>query len=310
MNPYATFRKKMKITIYIFSLFLVLSCQTKEKTNCNYVTDYYAHAYKAEKEFYIGNYDESFDLYQKAFRYCDAINIGFHNDTGKFARVCAELGKENLAMDYIEKRIDNGGTISEFQNDSIFLKLLGSDRGKKIVSEYGQSRAKYIASLDLDLRAELQNMIRLDRSLNSTLAQDSMFQVNDKRLVQIFEKYGYPNEHIRGPYNLDQINAEPTILLLHTDDSIRINYFIPKIKKFVENGQCPPDVLGTLLDNLELFNQQPQTHGTYLNGNGGYANMISEKSKVNANRKSIGLPTMAMTKELDSLKYQYYQLTD
>ena len=157
----------------------------------------------------------------------------------------------------------------------------------------------------MDLRAELQAMREIDQRLvGQQEKRDSVFKVNDKRLVDIFNKFGYPNEQVVGNYGIDFTSADPTILLLHTDDSIRINYFIPKVKEFVKNGKCPPNTLGTMYDNLELFNKQPQTHGTYQSQNGGYANMISDLSKVNANRAEIGLPSLKLTKEIDSLKRQ------
>ncbi|HLS31903.1 MAG TPA: hypothetical protein VK021_13685, partial [Flavobacteriaceae bacterium] len=107
-----------------------------------------------------------------------------------------------------------------------------------------------------------------------------------------------------GNYAIDFTSADPTILLLHTDDSIRIDYFIPKVKEFIKKGQCTPYVLGTMYDNLALFNKGPQTHGTYENQNGDYANMISDVSKVNENRAEIGLPTLKMTRKIDSLRRQ------
>tara|TARA_R110002051_G_C8626849_1_gene484180 strand:+ start:25 stop:909 length:885 start_codon:yes stop_codon:yes gene_type:complete len=292
----------MKAAINFIIPFLFLSCQQAEKTSCNYITDYYPYTNQAEIEYYLGNYEKSFELYKKALKYCESVGVGTHQDARIFARVCAKLGKENLALEYIEKRISNGGILQEFQNDSIFTTLLNTKRGQKIVLDYDLNRTKFIDQLNVELRTELQNMIQLDQQNNMTKFQDSMFLENDKRLVQIFEQYGYPSEKVIGPYNIDQIQAEPSILLLHSNDSIRLNYFIPKIKKYVENGQCSPYVLGIMLDNLELFNDRPQTHGTYLNGNGGYAKMISDKSKVNSNRKSIGLPPMEISKKLDSLK--------
>lgn len=286
----------------IIMILILFSCGNQEKENCNYITDYYQNTAKAEIEFYSGNYQEAFDFYQIAFRNCKAINIGTHNDTWKFAKVCAELGKTKLALNYIEKRIINGGVIGEFQRDDIFKSILNSTRGQKIVSGYNKMREEHIATLNLDLRAELQKMIEIEQNLNSTKLDDSIYRVNDKRLVEIFEKYGYPNEQIVGSYIIDRISADPTILLLHSRDSIRINYFIPKINKYVRDGKCPPIIAGLLYDNLELYNDQQQTHGTYTNINGGYPNMISDISKVNSNRLSIGLPTLEMTEKIDSLK--------
>lgn len=293
----------MKAAINFIIFLLFLSCQQTEKTSCNYITDYYPYNYQAEIEYYLGNYEKSFELYKKALKYCEAVGVGTHQDARIFARVCAKLGKEDLALEYIEKRISNGGILQEFQDDSIFTTLLNTKRGQKIVSEYDLNRTKLIDQLNVELRTELQNMIQLDQRLvGQQEKRDSVFKVNDLRLVEIFEQYGYPSEKVIGPYNIDQIQADPSILLLHSNDSIRLNYFIPKIKKYIENGQCSPFVLGIMRDNLELYNDKPQTHGTYLNGNGGYARMISDKSKVNSNRKSIGLPPMEISKRLDSLK--------
>lgn len=293
--------------IIILILSILFSCSNNIKINCNYITDYYPNTSLAEIEFYSGNYKKAFVYYQKAFENCDAIRLGNHYDTDNFARVCAELGKDDLALEYIEKTVIKGGTLAGFQRNKVFDNIFKTKRGQNLISDYDKKREKYLNSLNMGLRSELQNMIRLDQKLNMTKFQDSMFLVNDKRLIEIFEKYGYPNAQVVGNYGIDQIQADPTILLLHTDDSIRINYFIPKIKDFIKNGSCPPRTLGAMYDNLELFNDQPQSYGTYENDSGGYANMISDISKVNANRKNIGLPTLEMTKRIDSLKRQYWE---
>ena len=290
-------------TILLFSI--LISCSNKEKTECNYITDYYPNTANAEVEYYLGNYEKAFDYYQKAFENCDAITLGTHHDTDKFAKICAELGKNDLAIDYIEKTISKGGSLNGFQNDEIFNDIFKMERGKKLIAEYDSRREEYINSLNMTLRAELQAMIEIDQRLvGQQEKRDSVFKVNDKRLVEIFDEFGYPNEQVIGNYGIDFTSADPTILLLHTDDSIRINYFIPKVKEFVKNGKCPPNTLGAMYDNLELYNEQPQTHGTYESQNGGYANMISDLSKVNANRAKIGLPSLKMTRKIDSLKLQ------
>lgn len=287
-------------------LFLILlSCSSKKKTDCNYITDYYPNTTKAEFEFYLGNYEKAFNYYQKAFENCDAIRIGLHYDTDNFAKVCAKLDKDDLALDYIEKTIEKGGMLNGFQSDSSFVDILKTSRGKKIIADYDNKREEYIKSLNMDLRTEIQEMIEIDQRLvNKQRERDSVFKVNDLRLVEIFNELGYPNEQVVGNYAIDFTNANPFILLLHTDDSIRINYFIPKVKEFVKNGKCEPNTLAGIYDNLALFNKEPQTHGTFKNGKGGYANMLSDISKVNANRKEIGLPSLEMTRKIDSLKYQ------
>ena len=287
------------------SLFIILGCKSETKTECNYITDYYPQASKAEVEFHLGNYEKSYEHYQKAFENCDAIAIGAHHDTFRFSKVCAGLGKENLALDYMEKSISQGRTLRSFENDEIFEDILKTQKGKNLIANYDKIREKYLNNLNMDLRSEIQSMIEIDQRLvGQQEKRDSVFKVNDKRLVEIFEEFGYPNEQVVGNYAIDQINSNPSILLLHTDDSIRINYFIPKVKDFVKNGKVPPYVLGTMYDNLALFNEEPQTHGTYESQNGGYANMISDTTKVNTNRAEIGLPSLTMSEEINRLRRQ------
>ncbi|HLW33614.1 MAG TPA: tetratricopeptide repeat protein [Aequorivita sp.] len=107
-------------TILLFSI--LISCSNKEKTECNYITDYYPNTANAEVEYYLGNYEKAFDYYQKAFENCDAITLGTHHDTDKFAKICAELGKNDLAIDYIEKTISNPKVFQK--QDKIFSQKL------------------------------------------------------------------------------------------------------------------------------------------------------------------------------------------
>ena len=65
-----------------------------------------------------------------------------------------------------------------------------------------------------------------------------IFERNTTRLVEIFEEIGDPGNNIIGPFNVDFTNLDMGILLMHTPDSIRINYFIPKLKQFVKEGSC------------------------------------------------------------------------
>lgn len=282
---------------------ILISCSDKEKSECNYITDYYPITAKAEIEFYLGNYEKAYDYYQEAFENCEAIRLGVQQDTDKFAKVCAKLGKDDLAIEYIKKAISKGSTIGTFKNNEIFNDIFNSEKGKELIAEYDNRREEYINSLNMDLRTEIIQMIEIDQRLvGNPEERIKVFKKNDKRLVEIFDVIGYPNEQVVGNFGVDFTSADPGILLLHTDDSIRINYFIPKIKEFIEKGQCSPITLGTMYDNLAIYNKEPQTHGTYKNNTGDDSNMISDKNKVNANRAEIGLPSLKITKKIDSLK--------
>ena len=299
----------MRLLLLTF-LIIFLSCSNQKYADCNYIIDYYPNTAEAEIQFYEGNYEVAFKLYEKIFRKCEAIKLSTHHDTDNFAKICAELDKPELALEYIEKSILKGATLKEFLDDSTYSSLFETKEGQQLISNYSRLREEYLDKLNLRLRAELQDMIKLDRQYNMTRFQDSMFSVNDQRLYEIFEQYGFPNDQIIGNYGVDQTRADPTILLLHTSDSIRENYFIPKMKEMVKSGQCSPLTLGMVLDNLALFNNQPQTHGTYRTKNGRHAVMITDTSDVDANRKEIGLPPLKIAERLDSLKMKYFGISN
>ena len=294
-----------KVTVIILAIFF--SCSKNGKTDCNYITDYYPHTAKAELEFYQGHYQNALEHYEEALRNCEAIRIDGHNDTDKLAKIYAELGKDDLALDYVVKTIEKGGPISAFKGDPTFDKLFESERGSKIVLNFDKMRKNFISSINLDLRAELQKMKEIEQSLNSTELDDSIYNVNDRRLAEIFDNHGYPNAQVIGDFLIDRIPTNPTTILLHSRDSMRINYFIPKLKEFVIEGKAPPIVLGFLYDNLKFYHGEKFTHGTYTSNSGERYDMISDTAQINRNRAEIGLPTLSLTDKIDSLRYLSYE---
>ena len=281
----------------------------KENRNCNYIKDYYPLIYTAEVEYYLGNYQKAFDLYRKAFEACEPKNTPLNYEMSKFAELATRLGKSDLALDLIERTLRNGTILKAYENDSLYYELFQSERGKKLVQDYENIREKYVAGLDLELRREIQEMIVADqkyRRINGSDAAnlrkaDSIDAIHAKRLIELFEEVGYPNEALIGGMAIDWKSSDVQTLLLHTEDSIRMNYFVPKLKKFVQGGSTPPLVLGAILDQYHIYNKDPQMYGTYSSENGGYAEMI-DREMVDRNRKSIGLPPLAVQEKLDSLK--------
>ena len=279
---------------------IILSCSSSKNSDCNYITDYYPNTSKGELEYLSGNYKEAFKYYKRAFENCEPLNFSQNYDIQNFAIICTRLGKNDLALDYIEKSIEKGITIKTFQKNPVFKKIFDSERGENLKKNYSDKRAKYLSNLNLELRSKIQKMRELDIKFNSTKYEDSIYNLNDSLLVQIFEKYGYPNEQLIGNFGIDQQPVSPEIILIHSRDSIRINYFIPQIMKFVKNGNCPPLILGALHDNLDLYNGNKLSYGVYPN------KRISDTAVINQNRKTIGLPSLSLTKKIDSLKNENY----
>lgn len=294
----------MKKIFTILLFFCLISCAADKKTNCNYITDYYPKIYDAELQYQLENYDAAFNLYQEAFSSCSAKNTPIYNELAKYAEVCARLGKNELALQSIEKLVKNGLEVKWIQKDPIYKEVFNSEKGKRLVENYDEIRKEYLSGINLKLRGEIQNMVAADQKYRRNYDEadnrkmDSIDQIHEKRLIEIFESIGYPNNEIVGHYSIDGIPADIDILLLHTSDSIRMNYFVPKLKEFVKAGKCSPIALGTLIDQYYLYNNELQVNGTY---NGG-ATTISDLQQVDKNRTTIGLPPLQLQEKIDRLK--------
>lgn len=294
--------------LFIFLLFSVLfSCSENRKTECNYITDYYQTIYKADYKFETKNYQKAFDLYQTAFKSCEPITTMGYYEIANFAETTAILEKYDLTFEFVKKSILKGSELSRFQNNKNFEGFMASKYGKQLAQEYDALRSQFMEKIDLKLREELILMRYADQGVRSKGSEtdckkvDSIDKLHELRLIELFESVGFPNDEMVGPYSLDMKQTDVGLLLLHTDDSIRMNYFVPKVKEFVKKGDASPNVVGTMIDQYYLYNKEPQIYGTYTVQGGGYANMIEDLKKVDSNRISIGLPPLDLLRKKDSL---------
>lgn len=298
-----------KISIVV--LLLICSCQTDSKLECNYITDYYQTVYKADLEFETDNYEKAFELYQDAFKSCEAKNTSTYNEIGKFTESSAILEKFDVTYEYAKKQILNGVELNRFENNDNFSDFLISDFGQKLIAEYKSLRKEFENHADFKLRDELIRMRTADQMYRggngetNWAKQDSIDKLHEVRLIEIFETIGYPIDKIVGPQTRDY-PVDIGLFMLHTKDSIRMNYFVPKIKEFLKNGTASPRTLGTMIDQYYLYNKEPQIYGTYQAQGGGYANMIDNLKKVDSNRISIGLPPLELKEKKDSLMRAKY----
>jgi len=285
---------------------LIISCSQKNKPVCNYITDYYQTIYQAELAYEVKNYKKAFELYQSAFNTCTPINTYNFNEIGKYVEICLILGHDKQALDFIELELKNGDELKWKLEDPLYSKIFTTEGGQKLIAKYDKIRSEYLKGINLELRKEIQEMNRLDQLFRNGQyqenKQDSIDKINTNRLREIFEIFGYPNDQVIGSYSVDRINTDIITMLLHTSDSIRMSYFVPKLKEYVQAGVCSPKTLGQVIDQFYLYNNQPQTHGTYEAKNSRYANMIADLKQVDKNRISIGLPSLELDERIDSIK--------
>jgi len=298
--------------ILVLLFIAITSFQKDNKSECDYIANYYQKIYKADIEYQTENYEKAFELYQDAFNSCEPIDIPGINEFNNFAELCAILDKNDLSLEFIKKYISRGYGIKGMLQNSNFDNVFASQKGKELLTNYEQLKNDALSKLNLSLRNEIKEMKREDQKYRNENYQENknkqkvIDEYNTSRIIEIFNEFGYPNESIIGGYPIDKSQVHISVMLLHTSDSIRMNYFVPKLTEFVKNGTCPPEVLGSIIDQYYLYNGEPQINGTYTKQGGGYSNMISDLKKVDSNRISIGLPPLELKEKKDSILRQRY----
>jgi len=304
----------MKKQVLYFVIFLLVSC--KEKKECSYIEDYYQLVYEAEKAYYLEDYQKVFDKMSDATSSCELINQPMIYEMEKYAESAAIIGKEKKALELIHKLILNGYTIDQIEENEAFSSIVKTKDWDKIENEYSDLRENYLNSINLELReqiSEMQNADQYHRQLlsNKGINRDSIWliinktdSINDIKLKQIIEDYGYPDQRLIGGYNIDQRQIDPGILLFHFDD---YDYYTKNLKKLINKGEAPPASLGNFVDSYQrrVQEQKKYIYGIYDNVG---PDQIIDYDNLDKRRKSIGLAPMKLKKSIDSLKRIYYNL--
>lgn len=313
------YRCKQSLKTTVLIAVIIVACNFTSKNNnsrtssaqCNYIKEYYQLIYQADVSFLKKDYKACLSSLTKAFNSCNPIEMPMYYEISTAARCSALLRKKDMCFQFLEEAILKGATLEMFEKEEIFRKIMEDERWEKLKYEYPKMREKYLKSINLNLRQEIIKMIeddqlyRTSNNKENLIRQNIIDSLNTLKIVEIFNKYGYPNEKIIGNYTIDNKDVDISSLLLHTKDSIRIAYFIPKLREFVETGASSPSTLGVVIDQYQLYNGLPQIYGTYRSRNGTMAQLLNQE-KLDSLRTSIGLPPIQLQTERDSLINKIY----
>lgn len=295
----------MLCTLFVLiTLFGIWGCDQKAK---NYIEDYYPLVYKGDLAFFKEEYDQSFRLLREAVEMLEPPNFEPYRELEKLANLAARLGEHQIALDYLGQLIDRGYPLETFLRDTTYASLWQLPEGDALKDNYSQLRASYEAKIKHALREQVRKMNEEDQRYRSRpdrhqfreeqLRLDSM---NIAQLREIFEKWGYPGPQLIGHIPPDSTEQLGVInILMRTDGDVRQEYFIPKMKTFVANGTCPPHDLGLLIDQYYLTQDGFQLYATMFGPKGLFP--IKDRQKLDERRLSIGLPTLKMEMQRDSV---------
>lgn len=269
---------------------LVRSENTDVHEEVNYIP-YYLKVYEADSLYLTGNYERSFQILDSLFREFEPLNYEY-NELETYIKASYLTSNNENTKKYFEILISTYGLRKEFIKEDrlMYLAFNSLNFDSKTIDELEKL---YLSNVNYELRDLISEMVYKDQlhRQKGTVNKDSMRKIdkeNELKLIEIFNNYGYPNEKIGCKVKVKnrQHNQETniSILLMHTDDSIRIHYFLPKILDFVKKGDVTPSIFAKLTDQLYLYNDQKQIFGTYSNSPLQYG-----KRTTDSLRKSIGL---------------------
>lgn len=120
--------------------------------------------------------------------------------------------------------------------------------------------------------------------------RDSVFTTHQKRLKQIFDKYGFAGIDLVG----EEGSFNFWLMVQHSDHNPEFQKeVLGKMKIAVEKGNADPGNYGLLVDRVNLNIGKSQIYGTQVTYNmktgQAYPKSLKDRSGVNERRKSIGL---------------------
>jgi hypothetical protein len=281
-----------KIGSILFLLFvLIISCRSKKqvvyKNEVSYIP-YYLKVYEADSLFVLKEYSKSYSILDSLFKEYQPVNLIIYDEVLSYIKLKIILNKKIKDKELL-RLISFYGYNKEFiSNDSIFK---STKKQNLLLSNYESLRAIYINNIDLKLRNEIKGMKSEDQfyrknDYESNIDKQTVIDLkNQKRIMEIFDNYGFPNQKKTGVYNIDKSDTDTTVILLHTKDSVRKQYFMPKIYEYVKLGEASPELYANLYDQFLLYNGKEQYYGSYEN------KVEIPINELNKRRKKIGLPS-------------------
>ncbi|WPO84105.1 hypothetical protein SD427_07160 [Chryseobacterium sp. JJR-5R] len=124
--------------------------------------------------------------------------------------------------------------------------------------------------------------------------------LNDKKNAQLFiwtfKKYGFPSTQKIGLWGNNNTFMPMGNILNHMAglDNKDYPYFKEKILEYVKTGECTPE------DYAEMIDKRAYMEGKYCVYCAVSNSLISDSTKINKNRKEIGMPALNHSKKINT----------
>jgi hypothetical protein len=292
-----------------------------DKLSCDYINSgYYQLIYESDTAYLSGNRQVAYEKIRQAEQLCPLIEQMMYFEISRYIELLVANNQYDKAGYYIRFLVQNYGyQIELFEAEEYFEQLKKQMNWEIFRLELENLYEDFYSRVDTCFVKELQEMSRIDQeirkdyhaaadkrqALKKMQVVDSM---NEVKMKQFFEQYGYPNTRLWGRKN-DIITAKPSLsasiptMLMHFSDTA---YFKPKLFQFIKKGECPPRYLGDFVDSYARKDtaQLKYIYGIYSNS----LDKVKDFQNLDDRRRAIGMPALKLEQKRDSLiriKYNY-----
>ncbi|MDR3226410.1 MAG: hypothetical protein LBT56_01905 [Prevotellaceae bacterium] len=310
---------KNTIIVFILLVFSVssLTGQNEHESKYDYITSsYYQLVYEADVAYLEGNDSLAFAKLQEAERRCPLINQFEHREIELYCCLLMKNRQYEKAIAYMDTLAVAYGSfpfraLAELGKDSILTRdflINNPDFYNKIFPELLAKRESFYTperdSLVKNLRAMSEDDQKVRKGMDNkktfnkkTFDYKTMYKtdsINKIKLLQIIEKYGFPNASLYVDKDSD-LHTRITAMCVHF---WKDKEFGKMLLRFVHEGKCGPEVYGFFVDKEMLEEHKKLIFGVF---NHTKKKEVKDFKNLNKRRISIGMPTREMEQRRNEL---------
>ena len=215
-----------------------------------------------------------------------------------YVKCAVILNKKINYKNAIEKLVKEFGLSKiSFEGDyKDSILTIGYQKSQLKDADLNAFREKYLSGKNIILRDSIIKMIEIDQLYRygdsyviNAKKIDSIENINEYKLVDIFKKYGYPDYNIIGNPMMRGKREKIDIggIIIHMAGRENSQWFKEKLLEFIKQGSCSTYNYGAFIDREELNKKEKQVYNVFSK------NELSEDIKqVNKERKKIGMPSI------------------
>lgn len=313
-------KNEMRRTIIVFvALCFIASCRSKKATPENYIVKveketnyipYFLKVYEADSLYLVKDYQKSYVILESLFKKFKPLNTEQYKEYETYVACAYAINAKLKFKDTILKSIENYGSNSRyFKYDSVMnlaFKNSGITDGEIL-----NATQTYRKKLNFTLRDSIQKMVEMDQVVRKDVIDFDKMRVVDSinqiKLENILNKYGFPHEKLIGEFYLDSVFTDLGTIFLHTNKDFRSNILLPKILNAVKNGFTYPENYSQSYDRMLENTQGIQLYGSYTLTKNLKDIVLIDALKIDSIRSSIGLPSRTYKRWRFKIKYELLQ---